>query len=63
MHTIDKDISNYLFNVYTDPTDPTKPFPIKEIVKIGFKGRCAHVHYLDLNNRPQVVRVFSYELV
>jgi hypothetical protein len=57
-------IQNFLFNIEKDPTDSTKPFPIKEIVSIDLIPVCskAHVEYLDTSNNKQSVTVFEFEL-
>ena len=57
-------IQNFLFNIEKDPTDSTKPFPIKEIVSIDLIPMCtkAHVEYLDTSNNIQTVNVYDFEL-
>ena len=67
-NTTNAAIANFLFNTEKDPTDPTKPFPISEILSISFEpndhnptGEYALVKYKDLDGKTHRVMVYDLD--
>jgi len=57
------DIHTFLFKVYTDPCDESKPYPIKEISKIKILDKRTYaVYYVSTNNKNESLLVYSGEL-